>query len=255
VLWNPDNELPELIQGGRDKVNLGGWLDARGVGVDLVDGYVKALRRRAEAWEGREKWVEAGRDWEVLAGGGGGVGTSWIGEAIRKEAVRGAGRCRRMVNAKGHEDVGLSSSPSLVWKPPLSNKNQKLPYPLLNHPKSSSHTQLQLFKPKRTCHTLKHQLKDSVDARISAWKSGKETNILASLDTVLWQEILSGGVKVNDLRELVTDVQVKKGYMRAIGKVHPDKFNTSNSTVEQRMLANSVFAALNEAWIAFQGGK
>jgi hypothetical protein len=33
------------------------------------------------------------------------------------------------------------------------------------------------------------------------------------------------------------------------------QFNTSNSTVEQRMLANSVFAALNEAWIAFQGGK
>ena len=33
------------------------------------------------------------------------------------------------------------------------------------------------------------------------------------------------------------------------------QFNTSNSTVEQRMLANSVFAALNEAWITFQGGK
>jgi len=75
------------------------------------------------------------------------------------------------------------------------------------------------------------------------------------LDMVLWREILSGGVKVNGLGELVTDVQVKKGYMRAIAKVHPDKFNTSNSTVEQRMLANSVFAALNEAWIAFQGGK
>jgi hypothetical protein len=31
--------------------------------------------------------------------------------------------------------------------------------------------------------------------------------------------------------------------------------NTPDSTVEQRMLAYSVFAALNEAWIAFQGGK
>ena len=100
---------------------------------------------------------------------------------------------------------------------------------------------------------------------------------------VLWEEILSGGVKVNGLGELVTNVQVKKGYMKAIARVHPDKvkfesfsllinilvadgflfyipfnnrqFNTSNSTVEQRMLANSVFAALNEAWIAFQGGK
>lgn len=34
VIWNPDTELPELIQGGRDKLNQGGWLDARGVGVD-----------------------------------------------------------------------------------------------------------------------------------------------------------------------------------------------------------------------------
>ena len=33
------------------------------------------------------------------------------------------------------------------------------------------------------------------------------------------------------------------------------QLNTSNSTVEQRMLANSVFATLSEAWIAFQGGK
>jgi len=32
--------------------------------------------------------------------------------------------------------------------------------------------------------------------------------------------------------------EVKKGYMRAIAKVHPDKFNAS---VEQRMLASSVF--------------
>lgn len=40
VVWNPDAELPELIQGGGD----GRWLDARGVGVDLIDG-------RAENWE------------------------------------------------------------------------------------------------------------------------------------------------------------------------------------------------------------
>ena len=74
-------EPSELIQGGRGKLNQGGWLDARDVGVDLIDGYVKALRRRAEACE---KWVEAGKDWEVLAGGGGGVGDDWIGEVRSK---------------------------------------------------------------------------------------------------------------------------------------------------------------------------
>ena len=43
---------------------------------------------------------------------------------------------------------------------------------------------------------------------------------------VLCDEILSGdggGVEVNGLGELVTNEQVKKGYVRAIAKVHPDK--------------------------------
>ena len=86
---------------------------------------------------------------------------------------------------------------------------------------------------------------------------------------VLCDEILNGGVggvKVNGLGELVTNAQVKNGFVRAIAMVHPDKrcgresffchlfifsllkymfcfnrqFNSSNSTVEQRMLANSV---------------
>ena len=288
IIWNPDTELPELIQGGRDKLNQGGWLDARGVGVDLIDGYVKALKRRAEAWEGREKWVEAGKDWEVLAGGGGGVSGGWIGEGIKKEAVRGAGRCRRMISTGGQENIGSSfSSSSSVPKQSLPKvKPSPRPPPSTQPSKALLAHQATTLRAEAD-DTLKYQLTDSVDARISAWKNGKETNIralLASLDMVLWDEILSGGVKVNGLGELVTNVQVKKGYMRAIAKVHPDKvkldclsfissllmgwffrfvsvfynnrqFNTSNSTVEQRMLANSVFAALNEAWIAFQGGK
>ncbi|KAF8166004.1 hypothetical protein B0H34DRAFT_794317 [Crassisporium funariophilum] len=84
---------------------------------------------------------------------------------------------------------------------------------------------------------------------------GKETNIcalLSSLDQVLWPEVV--GVKMG-LHKLIMPAHVKKGYVRAIGRVHPDKLNASNSTVEQRMLANAVFGTLNEAWIAFQNGK
>lgn len=102
---------------------------------------------------------------------------------------------------------------------------------------------------------LKASLKDTVDAQLLAWKGGKETNIralLASLDTVLWEDIVKDmGGKVA-LSELVLEGQVKKKYMRAVGRVHPDKLNTGNSTVEQRMLANGVFGALNEAWNAFK---
>ena len=200
-----------------------------------------------------------------------------------------------MVRASGQESIG--SSPLLTLKQFLPPKPKPKPKKLSPQFSSSSQPSKALLAHQATTlraeadDTLKDQLKDSVDARISAWKNGKESNIralLASLDMVLWDEILSGGVKVNGLGELVTNVQVKKGYMKAIARVHPDKvksesfwifyipwllmdfshffsfrifflkkrqFNTSNSTVEQRMLANSVFAALNEAWIAFQGGK
>jgi hypothetical protein len=250
VIWNPDTELPELIQGGRDKLNQGGWLDARGVGVDLIDGYVKALRRRAEAWEGREKWVEAGKDWEVLAGGGGGVGGGWIGEGIKKEAVRGAGRCRRMVTAGGQESIGSSFPSSSSSAPKQSLPKLKLKSSPRPSPPSSQPSKALLAHQATTLRveaddTLKHQLKDSVDARISAWKNGKETNIralLASLDMVLWDEILSGGVKVNGLGELVTNAQVKKGYMKAIAKVHPDKVKfVSFFLLFSRLLMGSFF--------------
>lgn len=219
VIWNPDTERGELIQGSRDKINQSGWLDTRGVGVDLADGYIKALRRRAEAWEGREKWVEAGRDWEILAGGG-----AWIGEGVKKEAVRGAGRCRRMLSQES--SVGSSSS-AATSKRSLPPRSKPPPLP----PRSSTPSKALRSLKSTTLQaeaddTLKHQLKDSVDARIAAWKNGKETNIralLVSLDMVLWDDILSGGVKVKGLGELVTAGQVKKGYLKAIGRVHPDK--------------------------------
>jgi hypothetical protein len=98
----------------------------------------------------------------------------------------------------------------------------------------------------------RHELKDSVDARLLAWKGGKEANIralIASLDSVLWSELKWQKV---GMHELVSNAQVKSRYTRAIARVHPDKLNAQNTTVEQRMIANGVFGALNEAWNAFQ---
>jgi hypothetical protein len=109
-----------------------------------------------------------------------------------------------------------------------------------------------------------------VDARLIAWKGGKETNIralIASLETVLWSEL--GWQKVG-MAELVTPSQVKVKYTKAIAKLHPDKvllisaqlclfsdhgwtqLSAKNLTLEQRMIANGVFGALNEAWNSFK---
>jgi tetratricopeptide (TPR) repeat protein len=93
-------------------------------------------------------------------------------------------------------------------------------------------------------------VKDDVDAKIAAWSKGKETNLralLSSMEMVLWPEL--NWQKAN-LGELITPSQVKVKYMKAISKVHPDKLKTEN--ISYKLLANSVFSILNEAWDAFR---
>ena len=69
----------------------------------------------------------------------------------------------------------------------------------------------------------KFALSDQVEARIGAWKNGKEDNLRAligSLENVMWEG--SGWKKVGS-HELVSNNKVKIHYMKAIGKTHPDK--------------------------------
>ncbi|KAF9524635.1 hypothetical protein CPB83DRAFT_877582 [Crepidotus variabilis] len=257
--WSPSIEPAQVVSASQQKLHNGGWQHPQGLGVDLVDGFVKALRRRAEGLEGREKWNDALKDWEVLSALG------WVQESIRMEAQRGGARCRKMVDdgsrgsANSNALPGLGSAPrnpSIPSRPPKPPPPKSKPKPV-SAPAAPGAALLALKATNAQAEvddTLKHQLKDSIDSKLSAWRTGKESNVralLASLDLVLWEEILKGA-KVGGLHELITPIQVKKAYMKAIGRVHPDKLNAQNSTVEQRMLANGVFGTLNEAWIAFQ---
>ncbi|KAF8627930.1 hypothetical protein AX17_006085 [Amanita inopinata Kibby_2008] len=225
--------------------------EEEGASVDLADGLAKALRRRAEAWEGREKWEEAGKDWEALAA------KEWAKANIRGEAVRGAGRCRRMVQASTSLSSPSSVQPAQNPRPPP----RKRPAPPSRPPKP----QVMNARPSEALSKLRmangaaeaedqarHELKDGVDAKLLAWKAGKETNIralLGSLDAVLWPELELQKV---GMAELVSPAQVKIRYTKTIAKLHPDKLNASNSTLEQRMLANGVFGTLSDAWNAFK---
>jgi len=219
--WNPSLEPPHLLAAAQQKLNNGGWQHAQGVGVDLHDGYVKALRRRAEASEGRERWNEALKDWEVLTAGG------WIQDAIKKDAARGAARCRKMVD--GETPAVGTSAPTTAPKPRPKPAAKPKPVSVPTAPSAALKSLQATTAQAEADDTLKHQLKDSVDARLAAWRTGKETNIralLASLDLVLWEELLRG-VKVGGLHELVTPAQVKKGYVKSIARVHPDKVRFS----------------------------
>lgn len=192
-------------------VDEGTWRDEQkrsksaeeGAGVDLGDGLVKAWKRRAEALEGREKWDEARKDWERVAGAG------WAAAGMRTEGVRGLGRCKKMINPP----------------PPSAPKPKARPPPRRGPtPPSQALTDLKKANDAAAAEdNEKYELKDSVDARLMAWKGGKETNIralIASLDSVLWPEL---GLQKTSIADLVSPGQVKVRYTRAIAKVHPDK--------------------------------
>ncbi|CDO73832.1 hypothetical protein BN946_scf185015.g161 [Trametes cinnabarina] len=218
-----------------------------GAGVDLADGLVKAWWRRAEAFEGKEKWDAAKQDWEAIAA------ADFAGKA-RNEAVRGLSRCRRMLNTD--METGVSNAPSAPPASKASVKPVAKPKPAAPRVSTPSGEALNRVREANQAAEAedqqKHELKDVVDAKLAAWKAGKENNIralIASLDTVLWPEL--GWQKVG-IHELVSPSQVKIRYTKAIAKVHPDKLNVNNTTLEQRMVANGVFGTLNEAWNAFK---
>ena len=194
-------------------------LDEDGAGVNLSDGLIKAWRRRAEAYEGKEKWDLARQDWESIAG------ADFAG-THRNEASSGIGRCRRMQNVDNASD-GAAPSVSRANAPPSSRPTATRPPPRPRRgptPPSEALTRLkQANEEAEAEEQTRLELKDSVDSRLATWKKGKETNLralVASLDTVLWPEL--GWQKVG-MAELVTPSQVKIRYTKAIAKLHPDK--------------------------------
>ncbi|KAL7416023.1 hypothetical protein BDY24DRAFT_252764 [Mrakia frigida] len=233
--------------------------------LQLGEALVKALSKRAAAYEMGEKWEKAREDWDLL--GTLDVGGA-AGQAAKIPAMDGARRCRKMtdvMNGKKQPTPSTSSSRPPPPKPtPSSSSSHNSrrhpskpapPPPSVSTKPSEALSRLQASNTAQESEDLlRSQLKDSVEARLLAWKLNKETNVralIASLDSVLWPEL--GWQKVG-LHELVTDKQVKTKYTRAIAKVHPDKLNAgnANTTVEQRMIAGGVFGVLNEAWNASQ---
>ncbi|KAI0758146.1 hypothetical protein C8Q74DRAFT_1452106 [Fomes fomentarius] len=220
-----------------------------GASVDLADGLVKAWRRRAEAYEGKEKWELAKQDWESIAG------ADFAGK-VRQEAFTGITRCRRMLNT--NPDSGTSAAPTTRPAATAPKPKPRPRPPPVSKPSAPAGPSSALNRVREANvaaeaeDQAKHELKDVVDARLAAWRAGKDNNIralIASLDTVLWPEL---GWKKVGIHELVSPSQVKIRYTKAIAKLHPDKLNVQNTTLEQRMIANGVFGSLNEAWNAFK---
>ncbi|KAG9063003.1 hypothetical protein KI688_004603 [Linnemannia hyalina] len=230
-------------------------------GVNLKDQMGKALMRRATAYENLEKYKEARDDWAKLK----------EMDPGHRNATEGQRRCEKaiaMVNGGGANGFAQP----IARKPAVSAARQggmSVSSPMQDMFSSQQRTNndakvkaelarsegvgklRQNAAQQERDEDEKLRLTDQVEMKMTMWKAGKEDNIralISSLGSVLWEGV---GWKPVGLHELVTPSQVKIKYMRAIGKMHPDKLSGS-TTIEQRMMANTIFSTLNSAWDAFK---
>lgn len=196
--------------------------------LNLRDQLSKALSKRAKAYEALEKWTKAGEDWATLLQGGEAVARSAGGAKLISE---GAARCRKMANAETGPPASTAGvSAVAARRQAQAQATAPVKRPIASRPKPAAVSSGEAVRALKAAgaaadaeEDLRMQLKDSVDGRITAWKGGKETNLralIASLDNVLWPEL---GWKTVGMHELISEGQLKVRYVRAIGKVHPDK--------------------------------
>ncbi|RXK39640.1 hypothetical protein M231_03142 [Tremella mesenterica] len=215
--------------------------------VRLGEALVKATMKRAQAWEIGEKWKSALEDWERVFS----FDTILMGSSpasIRTLALEGARRCRKMLEPS--PPTQTNGETSVKAKGPSVAKVSKEKGEGADVNKSKAVDSLRKVAAAQEAEEEERlRLKDTIDARLQAWRGGKENNLralIASLDVVLWDEVLSGGLKVG-MHELISEKQVKIKYMKVIARLHPDKLDAGKTTLEQRMLANGAFGTLNEA--------
>ncbi|KAJ2379281.1 auxilin-like clathrin-binding protein required for normal clathrin function, partial [Coemansia sp. RSA 2607] len=223
--------------------------------VDVVDQRGKALQRRGEALEAEEKYEEALGDWKTLREAAREAG-------VRQQAVRGIQRCSKALGigqpaasaapaaaspAGGQKDEDLASVFASIS---LSNVKSGGAHALNRHTENSAAVAAMRLaeSAKQAEDDQRLAMLDQVDLEIRRWRDGKQHNLRALLSSV---HMLLPHVPAVGMHEVLEPSKVKRAYLRAISKLHPDKL-AKDVDLRTRMVSASVFASLNEAWDAFK---
>lgn len=208
-------------------------------GKPLKDIWSKLMMRQAEANESLERFKDSLAGWSALIENG----------YSSKTAMDGKRRCLSVLEPK---------KPAAPKKPAQQHQPRKATTTSSSQSTEPSAARKEALKKIRDANAQaekeddeKYKLMDAVEARIEAWRKGKEDNLralLANLDTVLWPSL---GWKKVTMADLVLPKKVKIIYMKAVAKTHPDKIPGS-ANVEQKMIAQSVFVTINKAWDGFK---
>lgn len=212
-----------------------GSINSEGVVIEWRGQIVKSLHRKAEALENIEKYKDALATYDELV--------KYEGTGNLK-VNQGMSRCRLALNPK---KTTTSAAPSkLATPPPSSQQQKKEDFMSIFDPTAATTTSSstpstptvsaeELSKSRAVAamrakaaeqeaeDAEKLEKTDEVNARLLAWKAGKEQNLrtlLATVDTLLWPGAQWKGAQMS---ELINPKKCKIIYMKAIGKVHPDK--------------------------------
>ncbi|KAJ1824597.1 auxilin-like clathrin-binding protein required for normal clathrin function, partial [Coemansia sp. RSA 2599] len=232
---------------GNQTVDLGS-----GAGkVDVGDQRAKALQRRGEAYEAGEKYSEALADWKVLR-------EIARDSGMRQQATRGIQRCEKMLGIN-QPAKGVAKKPAAEQRPEdianlfasISMHSVKNKATALDRHMESSAAVAEMRRKeeaKRVEDDQRLAILDQVDAEIRRWRDGKQQNLralLSSLHTLLPEFPPIG------MHEILEPNKVKRAYMRAIARLHPDKLS-KDIDVRTKMVSSNVFSSLNEAWDTFK---
>lgn len=192
---------------------------SEGVTIQWRDQLIKSLYRKAEAFENIEKYKDALVTYDELVK---------LEGTNNSKVNQGMSRCRQALKPKE-----ISRPKTTTQKPKQDLMNMFDPSSTVNSNSAASAEELNKSKAvtemrakaaeQEAQDAEKLEKTDDVNARLVAWKGGKEQNLralLATLDTLLWPGAKWKGA---DMSELINPKKCKMIYMRAIGKVHPDK--------------------------------
>lgn len=221
------------------------------------DQAIKALLRRAAAFEVMERYRDAKADYETLMRVDGGRnkvvndGLARCNKALRLIESGTADQMQTQTTSRPRPVASASASastsaPSGNLRVPVTPNPANNPFsPAFGSDGGGSRVSPGVAQTRAQARQQDEEdaerlrVKDSVDARMVQWKAGKEANLralIASLDSVLWEGASWKGVKMS---ELIEPKKCKVVYMKAIAKVHPDKVSFCG-TLREGIMQNSL---------------
>ncbi|KAJ1939639.1 auxilin-like clathrin-binding protein required for normal clathrin function, partial [Linderina macrospora] len=219
--------------------------------IALEDQRVKSLQRRAEAHEASERYQDAYDDWKLLR-------ENARDPTSRQQAVRGIQGCEKALGIAQPAKKQPAKKPEPQRPEDLANvfasismahvKNTGGPAAIGVENSAAVGEMRRQERAKQEEDAQRLAINDEVDAMLAQWRDGKRQNIRALLSSL---HTLLPAFKPIGMHEILEPNKVKRAYMRAIARLHPDKLDKALD-VKTKMISANVFSTLNEAWDAFK---